>query len=65
MSSEFDFGDSIPRDDLPLCHLADNSLSLPMITRTGDVIDRSVTISSYQQICDSMFIMTQHGYLEN
>jgi hypothetical protein len=31
MSSEFDFGDFIPRDDMPWCDTTDHSLSLPTI----------------------------------
>jgi hypothetical protein len=66
--SEFDFGDFVPRDDLPLCDVKDHSLSLPTIsiqfskaiTRTCDMIDRSLAISSSEQICDSMFVMAQH-----
>jgi hypothetical protein len=66
MSSEFDFGDFIPRDDMPLCDTMDHSLSLPTIgirfsnkaiAQTRNVIDYSVTTSSYKQICGSMFIM--------
>jgi hypothetical protein len=29
MSPEFDFDDSIPRDDIPFCDETDHSLSLP------------------------------------
>jgi hypothetical protein len=60
MSSKFDFGDFIPRDDMPLCNTTDESLSLPTITQTCDIIDRSVTTSSYEPICDSIFRMAQH-----
>jgi hypothetical protein len=69
MSSEFDFGDFIPRDDMQLCDTVDHSLSLPTtgirfsnkaIAQTRHVIDCSVTTSSYKQICGSMFIMVQH-----
>jgi hypothetical protein len=69
LSSEFDFGDFIPCDDMSLCDTMDHSLALPTkgiqfsnktIARTYDVIDRSVTISFYEHISDSMFIMVQH-----
>jgi hypothetical protein len=59
MSSEFDLGDFIPRDDMPLCDTMEHSLSLPTISIqfsnktiawTCDVIDRSLTISSDEQI---------------
>jgi hypothetical protein len=69
MSSEFDFGDFIHRDDVSMCDTMDHSLLLPTIgirfsnkaiARTRDVIDCSVMTSSYEQICDSMFIMSQH-----
>jgi hypothetical protein len=66
MSSEFDFG---PRDERPLCDTMDHILSLPTMgiqfsgkatARTDDVIDRSVTISTYEQIYDSTFRLAQH-----
>jgi hypothetical protein len=60
MNSEFDFGDFIPRDDRGLCEMADDNLSLPTIARTCNVIDCFVTITSYEQICESIFIMVQH-----
>jgi hypothetical protein len=69
MSSELDFGDFIPCDDMPLCDTMDHGLSLAtigiqfsnkVIARTLDVIDCSVTTSSYGQICGSMFVMAQH-----
>jgi hypothetical protein len=59
MSSGFDFGDFIPRDDMTLWDTTDHSLSLLTIARTCDVIDCSVTISFYEKICNSMFIMAQ------
>jgi hypothetical protein len=62
MGSEFDFGDFIPHDDMPLCDATDHSLSLPTVAWTCDAINRYVTISSYEQICDSMFIMAQHNH---
>jgi hypothetical protein len=63
ISSEFDFCDFIHRDDLPLCDATDYSLPLPTIgiqfskaiARTCDII------SPYEQICDSMFVMTQRN----
>jgi hypothetical protein len=61
MGSECDFGDCIPHDDMPLCGTTDHGLSLLIITPTCAVIDDSVTTSSYEQICDSMFIMAQHN----
>jgi hypothetical protein len=70
MSAEFYFGDFIPRDDMPLCDTTDHRLSLPTIgiqfssktiARTCDVIGRSVTISSSEQICDQMFEMAEHS----
>jgi hypothetical protein len=60
MSSECDFDDFIVRDDMPLYGGTDDNLSLRTIARTYDVIDRSVTISFYEQICHSMFIIVQH-----
>jgi hypothetical protein len=69
MSSELDFGDFIPRDDMPLCDMMDHGLSVvtigirfsnKAIARALDVIDCSLTTSSYGQIYGSMFIMTQH-----
>jgi hypothetical protein len=70
MNSEVNFGDSIPRDDLLFRDMTDHSLSLPTIgiqfsnktkARTCDVIDRSMTTSSYEQICGSVFIVKQHS----
>jgi hypothetical protein len=46
MSSELDFGDFMPRDD-----------RARTMARTRDVIDISVTVSSYAHICDSRFII--------
>jgi hypothetical protein len=68
VSSEFDFGDCIRRDDIPLYHTTDRSLSLPTIgiqvsktiASICDVTGRSVRISSDEQICDSTFIIAQH-----
>jgi hypothetical protein len=71
MSSEFDSGDFIPRDDMPWCDTTDHSLSLPTIgirfshrtiSLAYDVIDCFVTISSYEQVCDSMVIMAQDTF---
>jgi hypothetical protein len=61
VSSEFDFGAVIPRDDIQLCDPMDHCLSLATVARTCDVIDHSVTISSYGQICDSMFIVAHES----
>jgi hypothetical protein len=70
MNSEFNFGDFSPRNDMPLLDTTDHNLSLPTIgiqfankttAWTCDVINRSVTTSSYGQICTSIFRMAQHN----
>jgi hypothetical protein len=61
MNLEFNFGALIHRDNMPLRDRMDHNLLLPKLARTCNVIDRSGTINSYEQISGSMFIMAQHG----